>query len=221
MQGATQGLVRLSLAKRPDPGDQETVPGMGVKILRDGTDSANLVAMESVDGQKSWNFFKHDFSNHIPKTGFSFLPVAIKFATATKNIRQVGLSDWAKRGQDGAEVADPVFPYRLRFRTTGKLAFPDTYVRPNPEQLTSIPGGSTLYEVVALDQPEELGGQESHIADLLLVGGMVTSGWADSRLFFRHQDMADDLRARPEWNRFTPKFEWGDDPSPVGKSRCH
>ena len=42
---------------------------MGLKFLRDGVDSANLVAMYSVDGQESWNFFKNDFSNHIPESG--------------------------------------------------------------------------------------------------------------------------------------------------------
>lgn len=75
--------------------------------------------MYSVDGQESWNFFKNDFSNHIPKFGWGFfmtmkrhtvldtlmkmitmmaprlslamsLAIGIKFSTATKNIRQVG-----------------------------------------------------------------------------------------------------------------------------------
>ena len=34
------------------------------------------------------------------------------------------------------------------------------------------------------------------------------------------QDMAADLRLRPSWNKFTPKFEPGDTPSPVGTSPC-
>ena len=29
---------------------------------------------------------------------------------------QVGVSDWAKYGEDGQEVGNPVFPYRLRFQ---------------------------------------------------------------------------------------------------------
>ena len=58
---------RLSLALEPDTSKLNTAPGMGLKFLRDGMDSANLVAMYSVDGQESWNFFKNDFSNHIPR----------------------------------------------------------------------------------------------------------------------------------------------------------
>ena len=60
---------RLSLALEPDTEKLNTAPGMGLKFLRDGVDSANLVAMYSVDGQESWNFFKNDFSNHIPESG--------------------------------------------------------------------------------------------------------------------------------------------------------
>jgi hypothetical protein len=42
------------------------VPGFGLKFLRDGMDSANLVAMNSVEGTTYWNFFELDFSTHIP-----------------------------------------------------------------------------------------------------------------------------------------------------------
>merc|ERR1712215_37840 len=70
-EGATQGIVRFSLAKEPSTSSRNTAPGMGLKFLRDGMDSANLVAMYSVDGQESWNFFKNDFSNHIPSLSFA------------------------------------------------------------------------------------------------------------------------------------------------------
>ena len=63
---------RLSLALEPDTSKLNTAPGMGLKFLRDGMDSANLVAMYSVDGQESWNFFKNDFSNHIPRFDYYY-----------------------------------------------------------------------------------------------------------------------------------------------------
>ena len=69
---------------------------MGLKFLRDGMDSASLVAMYSVDGQPSWNFFLNDFSNHIPDiTSLSLKVVGEKFSTASDFIQSVGLSDWA------------------------------------------------------------------------------------------------------------------------------
>jgi len=206
-KGAQHGLVRLSLALEPDTEELNTAPGMGLKFLRDGVDSANLVAMYSVDGQESWNFFKNDFSNHIPEISFAKkATLGLKFATATRNIRQVGISDWGKYGENGVETANPSFPYRLRFHPTGNISFPDTYVRPTTEDLVTIPSGSVLYQVFALDAPEKLGGEEKRIADLVLTSEVVTSKWGDQHLFIRHQDMAEDLRLRPEWNKYTPQY---------------
>merc|ERR1712121_264052 len=44
-KGASNGYARLSVAKEPVSTVQETAPGMGLKFLRDGMHSANLVAM--------------------------------------------------------------------------------------------------------------------------------------------------------------------------------
>jgi len=219
-RGGQHGLARFSVAKEPKPSVQAMIPGMGLKFLRDSTDSANLLAMESVQGQQSWNFFKYNFSNHVPYTGFAFLPVAIKFSKGSKNIRQVGLSDWARFYENGTESVNPIFPYRLRFQPADHLQLPDAYVRPFTDDLQAIARGSQLFTIYALDQPPELGGKELEIGKLVLVSDVVTSNWADRSLYFRHQDMADDLRLRPDWNQFTPKFEPGDQPSPVGTSPC-
>jgi len=45
--GADYGLIRLSSALEPK---DYIAPGMGLKFLRDGMDSANLVSMYSVNG---------------------------------------------------------------------------------------------------------------------------------------------------------------------------
>jgi hypothetical protein len=61
---------------------------MGLKFLRDGVSSANLVAMYSVNGQKSWNFFANDFSTFIAEAeGMALKAIAKKFATATPIVR--------------------------------------------------------------------------------------------------------------------------------------
>jgi hypothetical protein len=86
-KGADSGVIRMSFAAKPDPKVLNTTPGIGLKFLRNGIDSASLVAMYSVDGQDSWNYFKNDFSNHIPKfVDKSLAPLAAKFATATDYI---------------------------------------------------------------------------------------------------------------------------------------
>jgi len=50
-KGADHGIIRLSSAAEPTAdGKQPLAPGMGLKFLRDGVDSANLVSMWSVNG---------------------------------------------------------------------------------------------------------------------------------------------------------------------------
>ena len=93
--GAQNCLIRMSLASKPDPEEKKTTPGFGLKFLRDGVDSGNFVAMDSVDGQQSWNYFLRNFTNKIPSPSLAMTPLAVKFATATPHIGQVGLSNMA------------------------------------------------------------------------------------------------------------------------------
>lgn len=68
-KGADYGIVRLSLAALPKLNEEMPfTTGLGLKFLRDGVDSANLVAMFGVDGTPGdWNYFSpsYNFSNHI------------------------------------------------------------------------------------------------------------------------------------------------------------
>ena len=77
------------MAKEPVSTVQETAPGMGLKFLRDGMHSANLVAMYSVNGQESWNFFKNDFTTHIGKADLDLIPLILKFSEATNYVMEV------------------------------------------------------------------------------------------------------------------------------------
>ena len=95
-KGGDAGYVRMSSAAPVDTKTPNIKPGMGVKFLRDGVDSANFVAMFSVDGQDNLNFFANDWSNHIPDPhDKTLIPLEIRFKTATKYIQTVGLSDMA------------------------------------------------------------------------------------------------------------------------------
>lgn len=80
-KGADQGLVRFSSAVAPSA-SQALAPGLGLKFLRDGTDSASMVAMYSVDGQPgNWNFFANDFTNHVADgTSAATKALSAKFA---------------------------------------------------------------------------------------------------------------------------------------------
>lgn len=210
-KGADAGFARLSVAKPVDTKTPNMAPGMGVKLLRDGADSANFVCMFGVDGQPSLNWFQNNFSNHIsdPKS-ILLKPLEARFATVTDWIQTVGLSEMASMRQDGTAESPPVFPWKLRFEPTGEFMFPED--APNGvavdfrEQLATIPAGSTLYNVFAMDAPTELDGTELQIAKIVTASQPTSSNWGDEHLYIRHERMDDDLALRPDWKPYTPKY---------------
>ena len=205
-KGGDSGYARFSAAAPVDTKTPNMKPGMGVKFLRDGMDSANFVAMFSVDGQETLNFFENDWNNHIPDvTTAALIPLELRFKTATEWIQTVGLSEMAQFDQAGAEEASPVFPWKLRFEPTGEWNMPaDTYDQTFEQYLVTIPSGSKLFSIYAMDQPVELGGKDQLIGSFVTNSSLVTSYWGDEHMYFRHQRMDDDLKIRPEWEPYTP-----------------
>jgi len=112
----------------------------------------------------------------------------------------------ATYGEDGVKVESPVFPFSLNFVPSSVPSFPDEYIQPFTEQLMTLPSGTELYKVYAKDGPTELGGTETHIANLVLTSSLTTSMWGDKHLFFRHQNMADDVDLKPEWDQYLDKW---------------
>ena len=216
-KGADYGLVRFSTATPYNPAQKLLKPGMGLKFLRDGVDSANLVSMYSVDGQDSWNFFKNDWSNHIPALKSpSLAPLAEKFSTASNYIQSVGLSNLAQYDQTGVAPSEVVFPFSLRFEPMTDLQESDDYTVDPLDQLVQIPSGTTIWEVYAMDAPQELGGQELFIGSLVTTSETVKSLYSDEKLFFRHQLTEDDIALKPEWTDYYVKYTG----PPTGEQDC-
>ena len=210
-KGSDAGFARLSVAKPVDTKTPNMAPGMGIKLLRDGMDSANFVCMFGVDGQDDLNFFANDFVNHIPNPqSISLVPLEVRFATATNYIQTVGLSEMASYTQDGQKESSVNFPWSLRFVPSGQYSFPSTVADGYTnflDDLATITSGSVLYDVYATDKPTELGGTEMKIAQIKTVSEMTTSNWGDEKMYIRHQRMDDDLKIHPEWEPYTPKFK--------------
>ena len=155
--------MRLSVAANPD-GNPFT-PGIALKLLRDGVDSANMIGMYSMDGQPgSNNFFAHSFSNHIPfpKPGMASEALNKKFSSASDYITSLGLSDSATIDQYGNYQMNANFPWKIRFvpnprlkeiAPAGELSSSDF-----TEQLMEIPAGTILFSIMALDKP--VGGKD-------------------------------------------------------------
>jgi len=204
-EGADAGIVRLSSAAKPKDG-QALGPGMGLKFLRDGKDSANLVSMFSVNGQTSWNFFEHDWKTWIaPAKGAALTALGCKFATATPFIGSVGMSEMASTTAQGSSVRSPKTPFGLRFAP--KPAVKGTFSRINGgkkfvdymeymDTLAAVPKDATLFDVYAFEGAPD--GKQTLIGTLEMEGTLTSSAFGDQSLFFRHQRKSDDFKRNPE-----------------------
>jgi len=94
------------------------LPGIAVKLFRDGYSSANIHAMHSIKGISTANFFQHNFTNHlpIPENFFAFNLAASKFAQGSNYALNLGLKDMAYYDQTGATHTGSIgLPFRLEF----------------------------------------------------------------------------------------------------------
>jgi hypothetical protein len=221
-QGSDYGLLRAASATEPSEGqgkaaiDSQFVPGIGIKMLRDGVPSGNVVFLHKLTPQDSWNFFKYPVSNHLSANGLGVAESALKMKFETSGsdwVNMVGLSDVARYTQAGVRVPDATLnvPFQLLMVPDEALVskFPDSYQTSLIKQLSSIPVGSTLYSVQA---------KASYDSPLVTIGKMVltsafdSSVYADTKLFLKHQIMEEDLALRPEWAARCPLDEVSEDP---------
>jgi len=108
-------------------------------------------------------------------------------APETPFCASLGSSEMATYTQDGVKVANPVFPYSLRYEPNAALSYDDEdYTMTVFEHLSGIAEGTTLYKVYAKDAPTSLGGQELLIGEIVLRSELKTSKWGDEHMFFRH-----------------------------------
>jgi len=203
-QGADYGLLRLSEAKQADPtAEYFFVPGFGLKFLRTGISSANLVAMYALFGQASYNPFAHDFTNHVPSLGpngdIALKLLSKKFETASPYPTMVGLKHCAQFDQDGNEASDPSFPYRLVFHPSTELhnMFDDNDNSSLIDKLATIDANVLLYEVYAVAAPPF--GTPTKIGELSTTDKWTSSAFGDRGLFFEHERVDDDFEYVPDW----------------------
>jgi hypothetical protein len=204
-QGTNTAYVRLSLAGPPTTDPPLIIPGLSLKFLREGVGSASIMAMFSIQGQVSFNYFEHDLTNHPPYPDPNNISDAQyllfeHFKDASDFPNYLGVSALAEYDQQGNYYANASFPFRLVFHPVDAVheLFPsapqsgDYFFLP---QLESIPAGP-LFQVYAQSTPA---------ADFELIGTLTTltplsgSNYADLNLFFEHTRMENDFAYHPEW----------------------
>jgi len=219
-KGCPEVLLRLSAATKPDNSKTTAQgaynnfkPGGGIKFLRNGVASANLVFMKSLRGQDSWNFFKYEFTNHVTTpsdSNFVEKKLVKKFETASKYTGQIGLKDIAEYDHTGKKESTVKYPYKLIFKPTSTVSSlnPDHFTRDFTEQLKAIPSNVHMYDVYALDSPDA---KKVKIGRIETVGKSITSEFGDQYLFFRHSRMDYDFNDHHDWQSLellqNPKFK--------------
>jgi len=203
--GASYAFCRFSLATQPEVGTARTfVPAFSFKIMRDGVPSTNLFAMYSLMGQDSWNFFKHDLTNHVPDISTEDAAFALKelkkaFLTASKWPTFIGLNDIAQYDQNGRVYSNLSFPFRLVFHPNPvyHFKFSDDYPNENlQQQLNKNLKPGLLYTVYAEINP---GRELVNIGQINLMAPPTASMFGDRYLFFQHVRMEPDMALHPEW----------------------
>ena len=207
--GTPHALLRLSYTSEND--ESGTTPGLSLKLFRDGMPSSNILAMESLAGQTSGNFFQYDFSNHLaPGTTPLLRYVDRRFSRYSCPSTRTGLSEIAYSTEminnpyptaDDYNTVD--FPYRIIFRPNATLT--DRYASYTPERslfetLTSLEVGTKLYDMYAVTGPADGTELEVHVGHLELTRALQPSVLGDKVLFFRHQKVEEDYAMRPQYD---------------------
>lgn len=200
-QGADCALLRLSLTYRVDEG-RAVAPGLALKVLRDGTHSANISALVSLDGQdKDFNFFRNPMSNIVPiGSGFGQKLVHRIFLKASSYPEELLAEDMAKVDARGATIDQPKAPRQIFFVPGEGLSF-SSEAHEIRSDFATIPEGTTVYQIrLVPDKGEDFSYanykiedvplllQESlHVADIVTTSSFVASEFGDDGIFFRHQ----------------------------------
>jgi len=197
--GIQTGIIRLGSAIWHD--GKGVVPGAGIKFLRTGRSSANFVALNQLDpmANNNYNFFHVPLMNHIATpTSAAAKFLSKKFTQASDCITKVGLSDIARYDQDGNEEQNVVFPFKLTFMPTEDVQFSEaeSSLEDFSKQWSTIPEGANLYTVMAHSNPNDAG---TKLGQLIAVDGCTTSKFGDTKLFFRHQRIEEDIQLKPNW----------------------
>ena len=216
-QGCENVMIRLSMAKpldysksTPEGAFLNFIPGMAIKFLRDSVHSTNTHVMFSVEGQKSWNFFKNDLSNHIGDTQvFGLNLLGFKFSSMTRLVQTLGLRDLAAINSKGISENSPKYPFQIILKPNNdlRIKFSDSFTVNFIDQLKSVAVNTPIYEVFAVNQPE---GTEKKIGTIITESELVTSRFGDESLFFRHNLMDTDLKDNKCWVNHVPSWNfWG------------
>lgn len=195
-----EGFIRLSGSA------DELSPGIGLKLMRSRAMSGDVLALNSFVALKDFNFFSVPLTNNmIVPPGIPETPAIIAFRDRICQsgycAAKTGLSNLCAIDQDGCVEEQVEFPFKITFEP-GKSMSMDAS-KPKDEQeflsrmIAAIPTGSELYKLKAQTDPNDKVGVD--LGMLVTTDDCITSFNGDTKLFFRHQDLEEDIALKPQW----------------------
>ncbi len=192
--GGAHGLIRVSMVARVF-GDAAYTPAIALKLLIDGSPSADVLAMNHTVGQgRDFNPFANtmtnDLSNAHNELRTAQRVMSVLFRRVSRQPRRMVSTHLASQTNNGVVVDTPHSPDRLIFRpTTGAAAsFTDKAGVDFRLVLSELEPGTTLFEIDGV-----VGSKTHPVGSLRMESGFVSSDGGD-RLFFRHVHDPSDRR---------------------------
>jgi len=207
-RGAPHGVIRLSLVKDPkEPcyGVPFTsgcfTPGIALKMLRNGTYSSNLIAMNLLgDDNDDYNFFSKPLKTWVPlPTGLGASVVNTIFSYAAEAPHHLGNWQFAREGSDDEKVDIAKVPSNVYFVPDRGLTHRfESSAHEFRDDLAELPVNTTLYDMVVTpsDKPclcdnepcADVTQCDGHvvIAKVVTTSRFIASSYGDNRLFFNH-----------------------------------
>lgn len=192
LEGCQSALIRVSeavpygfqLPLRPAFGH---VPGMSLKCLVDGAPSADLVFLDTMEGQGDVSYpFERTLSSILsPGQRSETHAISALFNSIERDAAHIATAPLASVYPNGKRVEQPRIPYQLHF--VGSAAAREAYCDVNEDIRVNLAQsyrtGDCLGYIYAARTPGELG---IPILKLCLRSNFVASAFDDEDLFFRH-----------------------------------
>lgn len=128
-RGSKHAIMRISDTVKSVPHVSKTVPGHGIKFLRDGMYSANWFAMFSFDGQPSFNFFKNRWTTILrePNNECARQTIGKHLSGVTDHPGATSVMDLADFDQYGVPEKYPNWPYQIDVEPYDVYGWGDDY----------------------------------------------------------------------------------------------
>jgi hypothetical protein len=205
--GTDHAVLRFSETTNLHENSTGLLPSMAIKFLRDGVKSDNLFAMPQFTSTDSWNFFKMPMRNRVQ--GFTMEDNPVEYQTIQKKLIEgsprpfgTAIGHVGMHNLDGTALEQEFVnvPYELWY--TSPFQFSDEPEMVDGEQvmfydqLKTIPVGATILEVWGITAPlsDEFESEKIKIADVKLLSPLITSTFADTRLYFQHKRITYDRK---------------------------